>query len=109
MKLKSNLMLLKRSRVVPVFFAADDKYIKFMAVTLRSIIANSSNKFRYEFYVLHTDITAESMDKIKRLETRNCKIIFVDVSRELAKIEKKIADNKIKKEIADKRKEDHES
>ena len=90
MKLKSNLMLLKRSRVVPVFFAADDKYIKFMAVTMRSIIANTSRKFRYEFYVLHTDITAESMDKIRRLETNNCKIIFVDVSKELAKIEKKI-------------------
>ena len=90
MKLKGNLNLLKRSRVVPVFFAADDKYIRFMAVTMQSLIANTSRKYRYELYVLNTDITEESKTKLRRLETINCKIFFVDVSKELAKIEKKI-------------------
>ena len=44
MKLRGNLSLLKRSRVVPVFFAADDKYIRFMAVTMQSLIANTSRR-----------------------------------------------------------------
>lgn len=90
MRLKGNLNLLKRSRVVPVFFAADDKYIRFMAVTMQSLIANTSKKYRYELYVLNTDISEESKHKLKKLETHNCRINFVDVSKELSKIEKKI-------------------
>ena len=90
MKLRGTFSLLKRSRVVPVFFAADDKYIRFMAVTMQSLIANTSRKYRYELYVLNTDITEESKKKLRRLETINCKIFFIDVTKELAKIEKKI-------------------
>ena len=85
------ISLKKSSRVIPVFFAADDKYTQFMMVTMKSLIANTSKKYQYKLYVLHTDITPENQVIIKRLETTNCKIIFVDVTEELKKIEKKIS------------------
>ena len=77
------ISLKKSSRVIPVFFAADDKYTQFMMVTMKSLIANTSKKYQYKLYVLHTDITPENQVIIKRLETTNCKIIFVDVTEEL--------------------------
>ncbi|MBR1931395.1 MAG: 1-acyl-sn-glycerol-3-phosphate acyltransferase [Lachnospiraceae bacterium] len=88
--MREKLMLRTSSRLIPIFFAADDKYIPFMMVTMKSLIANASDKYHYKLHVLHTDITVEHQAQIKRLETGNCKIIFVDVTEELEKIAKKI-------------------
>nr|MCR5755310.1 1-acyl-sn-glycerol-3-phosphate acyltransferase [Acetatifactor sp.] len=85
------LSLHRRNRLVPVFLAADDKYIQYMMVTMKSIIANATDKYRYRLHVLHTDITIDNQAAIKRLETDNCEIMFVDVRDELKKIAKKIA------------------
>lgn len=89
--MKKNISLRRRNRIVPIFLAADDKYIQFMMVTMKSIIENASAKYRYKMYVLHTDITTQNQAVIKRLETSNCKIYFVNVTEPLKKIEKKIA------------------
>lgn len=89
--MKTMLKLKKKTRVVPVFLAADDKYVKFMMVTIKSIIDNTTSKNRYRLHILHNDITLENQNLVKQMETKNCKIVFVDVSGELKKIEKKIA------------------
>lgn len=62
-----------------------------MMVTMKSIIDNTTARYQYRLYVLHTDITPENQTIIKGLETENCKIFFVDVAQELKKIEKKIS------------------
>ena len=87
--MREKLSLRRRNRLVPIFLAADDKYTPFMSVTMKSIIANASDRYRYLFHVLHTDITIENQAMLKRLETDNCEILFVDVREELKKIEKK--------------------
>lgn len=88
--MKEKISFRKRHQTVPIFFAADDKYTKYMIVSMKSVIANTSKKHQYRLYVLHTDITPENQAMVKRLETSNCKIDFVDVTEELKKIEKKI-------------------
>lgn len=90
MKIKK-VSLHKKSREIPIFFAADDKYTKFMMVTMKSIIEHASKNNQYKMYVLHIDITPETQALVKKMETSNCKIIFVDVTEELKKIEKKIS------------------
>lgn len=82
---------MKNYRVIPIFFAADDGYVQFMMVTMKSIIANTGSKYRYRMHVLHTDITLENQKLVKRMETRNCKIHFHNVTGELQKIEKKLS------------------
>lgn len=89
--MREKISLSRKKRIVPVFFAADDKYVKFMMVTMKSIIDNTAPGYRYRLYVLHTDITEEHQEVVKRLETGRCKIFFVDVSDRLRKIQKKIA------------------
>ena len=89
--MKKRVYLRKKNRIIPVFFAADDKYTKFMMVTMKSIIENASVKYLYRFYVLHTDITPENQAIVKKMEKSNCKITFVDVNEELKKIAKKIS------------------
>ena len=36
--MRSALSLTRRKRTVPIFLAADDKYVKYMMVTMKSII-----------------------------------------------------------------------
>lgn len=80
----------KKNKVVPVFFAADDKYTKFMMVTMKSIIDNASPDGLYKLYILHTDISYENQCIVKKMEKNNCKIYFVNVVNELKKIEKNL-------------------
>jgi len=89
--MRSALSLTRRKRTVPIFLAADDNYVKYMMVTMKSIIDNASSNRYYKLHVLHTDISEENQALVRSLEKPNCRIIFVDVTKELQKIQKKIA------------------
>lgn len=81
----------KNSRIVPVFFACDDAYVKYMMVTMASLIAHASPRKKYRLYVLHTNISSGNRRKVKSLEQKNVQIDFYNVSEDLARIEKKLA------------------
>lgn len=88
----SRLNILKEStKTVPVFFACDDNYVKYLMVVIRSLIDNSSIAYDYKIYVLHTNVTEENKNKVYAMQTSNVFVDFVDVSGELAKIEKKLS------------------
>ena len=44
---------------LPIFFAVDDEYIPFLAVTLQSLVEHSSSKNNYVIKVLYTHINDE--------------------------------------------------
>lgn len=89
--MKYNTLLKSKSKLVPVFFACDNKFVPYMMVTMKSLIAHNSAKREYIIHVLHTDISTENQSLVKTLETENCKIEFNDVSKQIEQIEKKIA------------------
>lgn len=75
---------------IPVFYACDKGFVKIMAVSVNSLISNLGRSDRVEIHVLHTDIPEEDQKMVKRMETRNCKIFFDDVSSRLEKVRKKL-------------------
>ena len=89
MKFKYRKFIIK-SKEIPIFFACDDGYIRFMMVTMNSIIKHASSKYQYRFYVLNTSISEKNKDLVKKMETENVKIEFCDVSERLDKIKKKL-------------------
>ena len=88
--MKYNALLKNKSKIVPVFFACDDKFVPYMMVTMKSLIDNTSSKRIYKIHVLHTDISIKNQGLVKTLETDNCKIEFNNVSEKLEQIEKQI-------------------
>lgn len=88
--MKYNNLLKNKSKLVPIFFACDDKFVPYMMVTMKSLIENTSAKRNYKIHVLHTDISDTNQTLVKTLETENCQIEFNDVSKELSQIEKQI-------------------
>ena len=61
---------------VPVFFATDDNYAPFLAVTFKSILDNASKDFSYKFYVLTTNLSSSYEKRIKEFESEDVKIEF---------------------------------
>lgn len=75
---------------IPIFFAVDDNYIPFLSVTLRSLVDNSSEENNYTIKIINTEISKENQAKIKKYETKNIKIQFVNVSKQLNQIKDKL-------------------
>ena len=64
---------------IPIFFAVDDAYIPFLAVTIQSLSENVNNKNLYKLRILYTNINQENQNEIKKYENNNIKIEFVNV------------------------------
>jgi len=67
------------SNEVSCVFATDNFYAPYLAVTIESIVENSSPKNTYGIYVLEEDLSYENKYKLKLLEKNNVKIEFVNV------------------------------
>ena len=72
--------------VIPIFFATDDNYLPFLAVTLQSMYENSSRDYDYQMYVLHSGVRDEYYEKIMAYSKPNFSIQFVDVTSRLKEI-----------------------
>ena len=65
---------------IPIFFAIDDGYTKFLAVTIQSLIENASKDYKYLIKVLHTNVQKEHMEQIKKYENQNVSISGIHVT-----------------------------
>ena len=72
--------------IIPLFFATDDNYLPFLAVTLRSLRENSSREYLYKIYVLHSGVSADYEEKIMRFSEEGFEVSFVDVTEKLKSI-----------------------
>ena len=75
-----------QAQVIPVFYACDNNFLPFCAVSLASLIENASEDQSYHIHILHTDITPESQQMIFRMQKKGIKITFDDVSAYLRSI-----------------------
>ena len=80
----------KSSKVIPIFFAVDDGYIPFLAVSIQSLIDNSSKENNYVIKILYTNISEENRKKISKYERENVSIEFVDLNYYIEKVKDKL-------------------
>ena len=80
----------KYKEIVPIFLAVDDRYVPFLAVTLQSLIDNSTEENYYVIKILYTSISEESKEKIKKYQKENVNIEFVDLNYYIEKIKDKL-------------------
>ena len=88
---KTNVKLFKKqNREIPIFFATDDNYVPFLDVTIRSLIANASKKYKYVINVINTGLKQDRVDKVKALENENFTINFCDISAYVKPLKNKL-------------------
>ena len=74
-------------QIIPIFYALDERFLKYGIVSLASLSKNAKREdCIYRVYFLHTDICAESKIKTKLLEREGLEIYFEDVSDYLESI-----------------------
>lgn len=81
---------INNERVIPVFYAVDDKYIPILGVSLKSLIENSSKENKYEIKILYTQVSEKNIAKIKKCEQENISIEFVSLMEQLTEIQSKL-------------------
>lgn len=80
----------RRNNEIPIFFAIDDGYTPFLAVALQSLIDNASKEYNYLIKVLHTNVKEEHKKQIKKFESENVNIEFVDLNYYIEKVQDKL-------------------
>ena len=77
---------MNKNKTIPVFFACDENFVKFTAVTINSLIANASKEFSYDIHILCTKISEDKKQKVINLAPENFKVYFDDVTNYLKSI-----------------------
>ena len=66
--------------VIPVFFATDNNYVPFLAVSMTSMLENASSDYDYKIYVLTTNLDESLQEGLRNTleEKRNGKTASID-------------------------------
>lgn len=74
-------------KTIPIFFAVDNNYFPYMAVTLKSLLENASPKYFYKFHVLSSsDLNPEWKQSVEKCLTPYSSIEYFDVRPAMEKI-----------------------
>lgn len=79
-----------KQEIIPIFYACDDNFAKYMIVSISSLIKNADPRRKYSIHVMHTNISEKMQKVTRRLEKENFDIRFEDVSPYLEKIQGKL-------------------
>ena len=84
--MKEQITTVQVKQEIPVFFAADENYLPFLAVTLVSMQEYASEENFYHVHVLGTSRGGANEKILKKMERENFKIDFHDVSKKSKEI-----------------------
>lgn len=76
-------MIETKNNIVPIFFATDDNYVPFLAVTLNSLKKKISKNNQYKIYVLNTGLSETSMKLLNSFASDNLSIESVDMTEKI--------------------------
>lgn len=77
---------MKQFETVPVFFACDEHYVPYLAVAIRSLVANASPARSYRIHVLNTGISPAHVKRIEALAIPHVEIVFIDMQEAIAPV-----------------------
>lgn len=78
------------NKVIPVFYACDDNFVKYTVVSLQSMKEHASRDQKYCIHVLHTNISKKMQDVMYAMQDEQFQIRFDDVTDYLKSISDKL-------------------
>ena len=75
---------MERKKVVHLFFTVDDNYINFLSTTIASIVAHSSDEYKYRLTIIHDGLSSESKKIIRKYD--DGKKIFISFFNVFVKV-----------------------
>lgn len=81
---------MNRNKPIHIFYACDERFLKYTVVSLTSLRENASKACRFVVHILHTDIGEASKKKIRKLNSERFCVVFDDVSSYLLTFKDKL-------------------
>lgn len=81
---------LTNDKIIPIFFATDNNYVPFLAVSIKSLLENASKDYFYNIHVLTDGISKENQEELEKHMSPNSKLIFDDVSKHVERIKDRL-------------------
>ena len=78
------------NQIIPIFYACDDNFIKYTAVSIRSLIDNADSSRSYHIHILNTTVSQAHIEEILVMQTPNVRISFEDVTQYADKLQGKL-------------------
>ncbi|MBR5798331.1 MAG: glycosyltransferase family 8 protein [Clostridia bacterium] len=69
--------------IIPIFFAVDDNYAPYLAVSMRSLIDNASSEYQYNVYILIDKLNEYNTSVLCGMATDNVRVETVNVTAKL--------------------------
>ena len=69
----------KEKNIVPIVFSFNEKYLKYFAVTLQSIIKNSSKEYQYDIIAFSSNIKQNYHRLLTKMLPKNFNLRFFDI------------------------------
>lgn len=83
---------IKEKKIIPIFFATDDNYAKYLAVTLQSIICNSNTKdYFYKIYILETNLDKKFLPAFQSICGEFGEVEYVNVKKQIKVFQSKLS------------------
>ena len=79
-----------KNKIIPIFFAIDDNYAKFLTVALKSIMDTASKDYIYNIHVLSEKLSDEHISEISSLANNHFKIYFNNISETIKGVADKL-------------------
>jgi len=76
--------------IIPIFYAVDDDFAKYAAVSIQSLTDNADKSRKYHIYVLNSGISEENKTALKKYENEVFSISFPDVTSWLDSVNDKL-------------------
>ncbi len=72
--------------IIPVFYAADENYMPYLAVALTALKTYKTQDYEYRIHVLYSGNLNGASKKVKAMEEEDFSIFFEDIGEKIAKI-----------------------
>ncbi len=76
-----------KKQLIPVFYATDEAYAPYVAVSIASLFENASKEHEYIVHILNTDLSPATEAALRALAGKNTRISFSSVKERLYPVE----------------------
>lgn len=83
---KRRKFMAREKKIVPIFYAADENYLPYLAVSVSSLKENASKEYAYEIYVLHANMNMAATEKVMKYAGEDFNISFVDITAQMEQV-----------------------
>ena len=73
-------------KIIPIFYAADENYLPYLAVSICSLKENADRNHHYEIYVLNEKMDTPDCAELKKYEEEDFRITFLNVSAQIEEV-----------------------